>query len=241
MVNGELTIGNAQTTGTSPGISARGMAFPLRRAAELALLAGPAVFQAIIVLVQVRQPGYNPLRDTISSLVWGTGGWLQTVNFFLVGFMLLGMAWTLRSRLRGKITGLTGCFSLGLMGVGFIILGIFPAREAGGPQTLRAMVHGVTVYSIILLFLAACFFLASSLRDLARSRAMFVYTIATGVLCAFFIVAGIFIMIAQVYWFGILERVLLLDGFIWLEVVMYLALGRSDVSDEAPERSEALQ
>ncbi len=201
-------------------------------ATELALVAGPVVFQAVIFLVQIRQPGYNPVRDTISSLVWGNGGWLQTLNFFLIGVFIIAVANMLRTRLAGKITDLMGCLSLALMGIGFIILGICPARNSGGPQTLPAMVHGVTVYCIILLFLAACSFLARALWVMARSRAMFVYTIATGTLCAVFIITGIFIMVTHTYWFGMLERVLLLNGFAWLEVVTYLALDRRAVKTE---------
>jgi len=224
MVTSEATIGVTDASSIEVARSDRESALSLGKVLELALMSGPAIFQSIVVLAQVNQPGYNPVRDTISSLVWGTGGWLQTLNFFLIGSLLVAMAHMLRARLAGKITELMGCLSLALMGAGFIVLGIFPARAPASPQSLPAMIHGVTVYCIILLFLAACLFLACSLRDLAQSRAMLLYTVATGILCAVFIIMGIFIMVTHTYWFGILERVLLLNGFIWLVVVAYTAL-----------------
>lgn len=235
MVSSGAAMGVRDAGNIAAERSGREHALSAGKLMELALMGGPAVFQSIMVLVQVNQAGYNPVRDTISSLVWGMGGWLQTANFFLVGALLVAMSNLLRTRLAGKVTELMGCLSLALMGVGFIILGIFPARAPASVQSLPAMIHGVTVYCIILLFLAACLFLARSLRNLSGSKSVFLYTVATGTLCVVFIIMGIMIMVTRTYWFGMLERVILLNGFIWLEVVTYIGLEHRAIVATRPE------
>ncbi len=194
---------------------------------DLLIVCSPVLFQLAMVLAQSSQPGYNPLRDTISSMVWGPQGWLQTVNFILFGALLMGLAWELRPRLAQTTWARAGGLLLLLVGAEFIILGICPTQSPDGVKDAAAVVHGLTVYFIVISFPAACFLMAKALRVGKLSEFIFPYTIVTGIFGMGLIVLGAFLMVKEAHWFGMLERVLLLNGFIWIEVVAVYFVGDS--------------
>ncbi len=205
--------------------TARVLSFTLAGARDLLIVGAPVLFQAAMVLAQSTQPGYNPLRDTISSMVWGPQGWLQTVNFFLLGGLLMGLAWELRPVLANSPWARLGGLLLLLLGAEFIILGIFPTASPGGTRDAAAVIHGLTVYFIVISFPAACFLMATALRVGKLSGFIFPYTLATGIFGTGLIVLGAFFMVREAHWFGMLERVLLLNGFVWIEVVAVYFVG----------------
>ena len=92
------------------------------------------------------------------------------------------------------------------------------------------MIHGVTVYFIVFFFPAACLFLAPVLRVGKLAGFIVTYTIATGILGLGLILLGVFLMANEAHWFGMLERVLLLNGFIWLEVVAVYFVGENFIN-----------
>ncbi len=192
---------------------------------DLLIVSAPVLFQAAMVLAQSSQPGYNPLRDTISSMVWGPQGWLQTVNLMLFGALMMGLAWQLRPLLAGSAWARLGGLLLLLVGAEFIILGICPTQSPGGAKDAAAVIHGLTVYFVVFSFPAACFLMAKALRVGKLSGFIFPYTIATGIFGTGLMVLGVFLMVRNAHWFGMLERVLLLNGFIWIEVVAVYFVG----------------
>ena len=192
---------------------------------DLLIVCAPVLFQLAMVLAQSSQPGYNPLRDTISSMVWGPQGWLQTVNFFFFGALLMGLAWQLRPWLARSTWARVGGLLLLLVGAEFIVLGVCPTASPGGAKDAAAVIHGLTVYFIVFSFPAACFLMAKALRVGKLSEFIFPYTIVTGVFGMGLIVLGLFLMVREAHWFGMLERVLLLNGFIWIEVVAVYFVG----------------
>lgn len=205
--------------------AARVSGFVVASARDLLIVCAPVLFQLAMVLAQSSQPGYNPLRDTISSMVWGPQGWLQTVNFILFGALLIGLAWELRPVLARSGWARLGGLLVLLLGAEFIILGICPTQSPGGAKDAAAVIHGLTVYFIVVSFPAACFLMARALRVGKLSAFIFPYTLATGVFGTGLIVLGVFLMVREAHWFGMLERVLLLNGFVWTEVVAVYFVG----------------
>ncbi len=197
---------------------------------DLLVASSPIIFQVVMVLAQSLQPGYNPLRDTISSMVWGSYGWLQTINFFIFGVLMIALVRKFITGMDKSVMPRFGGILLYLVGLGFIILAIFPTQSPGGVKTLQAVIHGITVYFITFLFPAACFLVAPALRKGRYPGFIFPYTIITGSLGLGLIVLGVFLKIIGAYWFGMLERVLLLNGFIWLEIVGIYYTGQEPAS-----------
>jgi len=185
----------------------------------LFIIAAPLAFQLLMVAAQGLQPGYNPLRDTISSMVWGPQGWLQTSNFVIIGLMLAALAIELRPWAGQGIRAKAGRLFLLLTGAGFIILAICPTQCPGGPKNLPAIIHGITVYGIVLFFPAACFLLAPLLETGRWGRIIKAGTLTVGAVEVGLIGLGVFLMVKDAHWFGMLERLLLLPGFTWLEVI----------------------
>lgn len=183
------------------------------------IIASPVIFQVLMVSAQSFQPGYNPFRDTISSMVWGSFGWLQTFNFILFGALMIGLIKGVSTRIVRDVRTKIGIGLLYMVGAGFIILGVCATQSPGGPMTLQAGIHGITVYAITFSFPAAIFLLSHALKNLVNSKPMFVYTIITGTIGTGLIGLGIYLNIVEAHWFGMLERLLLLNGFAWLEIV----------------------
>jgi hypothetical protein len=195
-----------------------GVEITVARIRDLVTIGGPVLMELSMILTQSGQPGYNPLRDTISSMVWGPRGWIQTANFFLIAATMIGLASQLRPLL-ATTAARWGGFALFVIGVSFAILGIFPAQSPAGPKTLQAIIHGVTVYVIVLSFPVACFLLASAVRVGKLGRFLAAYSYVVGALGAALILMGVFFIANEAHWFGMLERVLLMNGFIWIEAL----------------------
>ena len=193
------------------------------------ILSAPVLFQLMMIVNQYLQPGYNPIRDTISSLVWGYGGWIQTVNFYLFGILLMFFAVKFFADKNNKVSYRASGILLLLIGLGFIILGICPTQSPGAEQTVQSIIHGVTVYCIIILFPTTCFVLASVLRNETYPRFLFIYTCITGTLNLAFILLGAFFAVSHEYWFGMVERLIILNGFAWIEVIGIQVWGRSSI------------
>lgn len=51
-------------------------------------VAGPIVFIGAILAQDVARPGYDPIRQFISVLSLGDGGWLQAANFIVSGLLI---------------------------------------------------------------------------------------------------------------------------------------------------------
>lgn len=193
----------------------------------LFIIGAPIVFQLILIAAQSFQPGYNPLRDTISSLVWGPHGWLQTVNFILFGGMLMALVEELKPLAGSKFWPKSGGFLLFLVGIGFIILAICPTQSPGGPETIQAVIHGLTVYFIVFFFPAGCLLLAPVLGVGSLARFIVTFTIVSGAIGLCLILLGVFITANEAPWFGTLERVLILNGFLWLEIIAVYFAGEN--------------
>jgi len=56
------------------------------------MVAGPLFF-AIFSIAGALRSNYDPLRHPISSLMFGSGGWVQSVNFLLTGTLVTLFGW----------------------------------------------------------------------------------------------------------------------------------------------------
>lgn len=73
--------------------------------------------------------GYNPIAQQISDLIAGPSGWVQQVNFVVLGLLLITFAIGLHRGVRGARPGVLGPALVAWNGVELVIAGIFPLRE----------------------------------------------------------------------------------------------------------------
>ena len=185
---------------------------------SLASLAGPAIFVLVAGVLGSLQPSYNAYHQTVSALVLGSFGWVQTATFFIFGLLLWIFAWRIYASLVNKNLILKIATALiSAVGAGFFIIGIFPT-EPQGALSLNSIIHLDTVLVISVMFTIVYFLLALSFKNDPFWRSMFIYTMATAFIATVLIVIGIFWALDS-NWTGIYERIFLINGLIWVEVV----------------------
>lgn len=184
----------------------------------LVAIAGPILLLIIMNITQSLQPGYSRIQHTISMLVLGPYGWLQTVVFSLFGLLVIVFAVRLYFAVSRRRSSKIGIAFLILIGLGFILISIFPTQSPGTSSTMTVLIHKYTAGVISIVFPLVCFLIAPGLRGDPRWKGLFAYTLATGVLSIILIILGL-IMPSDWLLSGLHERILLLNGFIWIEVI----------------------
>lgn len=95
-------------------------------------IVGPILFTIAFILQGFLRPGYSHLEDPVSALAAGREGWVQDLNFFVFGSLMVMFALGLHLGVRTTRFGSLGPALLVLSGIGLVIAGAFPARDAGG-------------------------------------------------------------------------------------------------------------
>src|SRR5262249_25315816 len=146
-------------TSTSPG--------PLLAAG---VLAGPC-FMLVATIQEVTRPGYQPLRCQVSHLALGAAGWIQAINFFVTGALILAFAAGVRQALRPHklLPALVG-----LIGVALVPAALFAPEPAYGcPPDPLAVPPGVTINGPAHDAAAGVFFLGFVAAGLVSGRRAF--------------------------------------------------------------------
>jgi hypothetical protein len=163
------------------------------------LLAGP-LFVTTFLIEGFARPGYSLVRDPISSLSLGPFGWVQVINFWITGLLLLLFACGLRMTLKNSpIKSFLGPFLLGLSALSFIGAGTFTTDPVYGyptnlpwhllPQTTHGHLHSLfSLFGVVVLPAASFVFARYFLRTQKRSWAIYSLLSGTGML-VFFILA----------------------------------------------------
>ncbi len=193
---------------------------------DAAMVAGPLLFLGTTVVLESLQPGYDRVRETISSLVWVQGGWAQAAVFFLFGLTMMAFARRL-SRLDGGRASKAGSALVGLVGLGFMVIAIFPTSAPLQAPGVESAIHDLTVRVMSLLFPIACVLVSKGIRSGSPRRAMSTYTILTAGLGSVLIPVGAVAIFTDASWLGAFERLMLGNGLLWMEVMgIQLCLGQ---------------
>jgi hypothetical protein len=71
-------------------------------------------------VAQYLHPNENPIASTVSFLVFGSYGWLQTSAFYILGISFIALAAALVLKINSKIN--LGAIVVFLVGVAFILV-----------------------------------------------------------------------------------------------------------------------
>jgi hypothetical protein len=187
-------------------------------------IVGPIVLIVGDLAASSSIPGYSPVRDTVSSLALTSVGWLQSICFLAMGLLLeifvAGLFLNIR-RARGFYAGIV---LLAFCGFVLMLIATFHMDAPGGSHTIDGRIHTIASYSLGLLFPIAILWFLPSLKSTPRWRNIFVYTLIVGIL-AFGLIVGAFFT-EQPGWFGLYERIMILNALVWVEVaaIHYLRL-----------------
>jgi MFS family permease len=180
-------------------------------------IVGPIVVIAGDLAASSSVPGYSPIRDTVSSLALTSVGWLQSICFLAMGLLLEIFVAGLFFRIHRARGFYAGIVLLALCGFVLMLIATFHMRAPGGPHTIDGKIHTIASYGLGLLFPIAILSLASSLKSTPSWKNIFVYTTIAGILAFGLIIGAFFVELTS--WFGLYERIIILNALVWVEVV----------------------
>ena len=184
---------------------------------------GPLCFIALVTVQGIRQPDYSHLAMPISALAAWPAGWMQNLNFFLLGTLNAGFTVGLHNEIRATRFGVIGILLLLVSCLGLLLAGLFPWINLDGvpTETPQHVVGAVLTFSG-----ASTGFLVLSRRMRADPRwhSLSAYVLATGiVMLILFIVVGFFAVDPGTpfhRWAGLLQRVLV---GVWIACQLVIA------------------
>ena len=197
----------------------------LRLIAALAAagIAGPVVFTVLVIVQGLLQPDYSHVALPISALAAWPSGWIQNVNFVVLGLLMTAYAVGLQLGVRPRRGGVIGPVLLVLSGTGLVLAGLFPWRGANPP--IVPVGHMIAAF---LGFLGAGSGLIVVSRRMARDpkwRNVAAYALATGIaIVVLFVVNGFLVRPDDAplhAWAGVVQRVTVL---VWFSCTIVLAL-----------------
>jgi MFS family permease len=161
-------------------------------------------------------PGYSPIRDSVSSFALTSLGWLQTICFLVMGLLLEIFVAGLFFNIRRASAFHAGIVLLALCGFVLMLIAAFHMDHPGAPR-IDGTIHTISSYGLGLLFPIAILLLAPSFKRTPNWKGIFIYTLIASVLGFALIVGAIFG--DQRGWFGLYERIIILNALVWVEVV----------------------
>jgi len=180
-------------------------------------IVGPIVVIVGDLAASLSTPGYSLVRNSVSSLALEPIGWLQSICFLAMGLLLeifvAGLFFNIR-RARGFHAGMV---LLALCGFVLMLIAAFRMDAPGGLRTTAGTIHTIASYGLGLLFPIAILSLAPSFKSTPNWKNIFVYTLVAGVLALALIMGALFA--EQRGWFGLYERIIILNALVWVEVV----------------------
>ena len=179
-------------------------------------IVGPVVVIVGDLAASLSTAGYSLVRNSVSSLALEPIGWLQSICFLAMGLLLeifvAGLFFNIR-RARGFHAGI---IFLALCGFVLMLIATFHMDHSGA-TTIDGTIHTIASYGLGLLFPIAILSLAPSLKNTPNWKNIFIYTIIAGVLALTLIMGALFA--EQRGWFGLYERIIILNALVWVEVV----------------------
>lgn len=180
-------------------------------------IVGPIVVIVGDLAASLSTPGYSLVRKSVSSLALEPIGWLQSICLLAMGLLLeifvAGLFFNIR-RARGFYAGIV-LFTL--CGFVLMLIAAFHMDAPGDPRTTAGIIHTIASYGLGLLFPIAVLSLAPSFKSTPYWKNIFVYTLVAGILALALILGALFA--EQRGWFGLYERITILNALVWVEVV----------------------
>lgn len=214
---------------------------------------GSLLFILGILVEGATRPGYDSWRMAASALSLGDQGWVQIANFVISGLLILGFALGVRRSLGGGRGVVWGPILLAVAGVGLILAGIFvtdpafgyPPGTPDGP-TLHTSLHGSLHFFIggLAFFIgvsAACFVFARRFAGDPSWRGWAAPSVVAGVVVLIFLLAyaAVAALVPGGGLAGLLERVSIFTGLIWVALFAFRLLNQMSAAHSAVERQPA--
>jgi hypothetical membrane protein len=202
-----------------------------RRLAAWVGIIGPTLFVAIFTIEGWLRPGYEPLKMYVSELSLGARGWIQIVNFIVLGVLLFVFTRGVAAEFQAGKASRGGLILLTIIAILFLVSGPFLMDPMGTPPdqaSVHGTIHGLAGGIIFLLMPISCFVFLRRFRVDTNWQSLQWWTLALGIVIA---VAVVLLTISSKLpkvqnifkdWLGLIQRVIIVPFMAW---VFIFALG----------------
>jgi hypothetical membrane protein len=181
----------------------------------------PPLMVAIIIIAGMLTPGYNHLKESISSLSDQTSQapQLLTVGFVVYGLFIIGFSFALYLRLRHGVRAHLAWLMLTIYGICMILAGVFQDSPSANntPLNTEGILHNAVIITSCLAMLFGMWAFAGSVY---KKPAWFGFTWFT-IIASFMglVLSIIFLVQSHIPWAGLLQRFFYLVILVWIEIV----------------------
>jgi hypothetical protein len=162
---------------------------------------------------------YRLVDDTISELVLGRYGVVQTAAFVIAGLTTMGLAFAVRTLTAGSWGSVVGSLLVAVYGAGALLSAIFPTDRIDSPadmwpQSATGTIHTIVAIVSFLGVIVGMFVLTWTFARAARWRSLAFWS----GLCASGALSLLFAQ-AEGRWVGLMQRLLVAVIAAWLILV----------------------
>lgn len=146
---------------------------------------GSALFVTVFTLEGWLRPGYDPRSTFISELSIGPRGWVQILNFIILGTLLLVFTWGVADEFREGKASKAGPILLAIIGFSFLVSGPLVTDVAATPRdqmSLHGILHGIFGALVFSLSPISCFVFWRRFRQDLNWQPLKGWTLAAGII-----------------------------------------------------------
>ncbi len=202
-----------------------------RRLAAWAGIIGTVLFVATFTAEGWIRAEYDPLSMYVSELALGPRGWIQSINFMLLGLMFIIHSSGIAAEFKKSKKFLVGPVLLYIIGASFLLSGFFtmdPVSTLPEQATVHGRLHDLFGALVFMLAPISCFVFLRYFRNDLKWQPLFKWTLVAGIV----ITAAVIIMsvgpnppseASNIFneWVGLIQRVALITYLAWHFTLAY--------------------
>jgi hypothetical protein len=190
----------------------------IHTALAVAGIVGPFMLSIGDLSAGLGSPGYSIVHNSISSLALTDIGWIQTIGFLALGLLVeiftAGLLFNIKRGARWFYLGI-GIFAF--FGFAMLLIGAFRTDPVGVTRTIEGRIHGFMASTSFILFPIAILCLMPSIKRDPNWKYLYGYTLVAFILAVILVITIKFLP-EENFLFGLLERLLVANAIIWVEV-----------------------
>jgi hypothetical protein len=207
-----------------------------RAIAGWAGMIGSALFVTLFTLEGWLRPGYDPLSTFISELSIGPRGWIQIVNFILLGALFLVFTWGVAAEFQEGKASKVGPILLAIIGFSFLVSGPLVTDVAATPRdqmSLHGLFHGIFGALVFSLSPVSCFVFWRRFRQDPNWKLLQGWTLTAGIITTTAVILLSAATKTQVIpnaftpWNGLIQRMVIIPYLIWIFTFAFALRRRS--------------
>jgi hypothetical protein len=190
---------------------------------ELAGIIAPVLFVGLFTIEGLLRSDYNPMSMYVSALSLGAFGWIQIINFLVLGLLLSFFTFSVVSEF--KNASKAGPALLFLSSFCFFFSGPFIMDPMGTIQTnmsIHGMIHGILGGIVFLLMPATCFVFFRRFRKDPKWHFLKWWTFIAGIIISIAVITLTIVTknpsLQQSFidWLGLIQRTIIIPYMIWI-------------------------